>query len=89
MKNLRSGKASKLDYQTTECAVCNATPSRPVMVFDDLGELRENIMPLCEEHHREQYHVGWLQLANIYPVVAHYLYRKGWVFNNEGFKNKQ
>jgi len=48
------------------------------------GDVVENVMPLCREHHTEQHSLGWKRFSQRYILVAVALKERGWSFDQDG-----
>lgn len=52
-------------------------------------DLDDNLIPLCKEHSKVLIESGWTLFLHNHELAALYLKRKGWMFDQKGFKNFQ
>lgn len=72
------------------CVICNDSPTIKTQIFQNLPSSAEwNLIPLCAVHAEEKYFSGWLILIEAYETLDFYFKRKGFVFDEMGFKNFQ
>src|SRR5688500_1174103 len=70
-------------YRTKQdgCSVCGRRPADPAHIKSRGAggpDLKENVIPLCRQHHSEQHQRGWIRFIQKYFHIRLKLEALGW-----------
>lgn len=78
------------EYHNKPCVICSSTPCDPCHIISKGaggGDTKNNLLPMCREHHSESHQIGWASIVKKHPILGLALMAKGFEFDNNRLVN--